>query len=503
MTRVAGAVLADLLDPVATVGLGRQGPVLGAAVPKAAIDEYGHLLRSEDEVRPDGPVRADSDRAIDAVAKSPTVQLRPHCELGSRVAAPVRLHYLAARRGGLVPGILPFAAVRDAILLRPMNHEVQDRLELEPDASHRKKLDRDFLRRKKRPTPAVGPDFEIVDLFSGCGGMTIGAIEGAERAGREAGLALAIDNDPAPLDVLRRSLGVPERCTQVADLADALGPISGSSTAAEQSLFAGIAKGCLLLAGPPCQGHSALNNHTRHDDPRNDLYLSVGRVARMLEPKAVIIENVRSVGSDRRSSVDRCTSVLEELGYHVEPRRIDLSTIGVPQRRVRHVLVATKARPFQWDVPSIPERDLRWAIGDLVAAEDTTPLDTPSKATPLNKERMQWLIDEGEYDLPDAQRPICHQSDHSYRSMYGRLRWDSPAQTITSGFGSMGQGRYVHPERPRTLTPHEAARLQCLPDFIDFTGVEKRTKLAEMIGNVAPPLLTAFLVEALTAQDLL
>jgi DNA (cytosine-5)-methyltransferase 1 len=72
--------------------------------------------------------------------------------------------------------------------------------------------------------------------------------------------------------------------------------------------------------------------------------------------------------------------------------------------------------------------------------------------------------------------------------MYGRLRWDEPAQTITTGFGSMGQGRYVHPRAARTLTPHEAARIQSIPDFVDF-GDGRRTEWAEMIGNAVPPLL--------------
>jgi DNA (cytosine-5)-methyltransferase 1 len=226
-------------------------------------------------------------------------------------------------------------------------------------------------------------------------------------------------------------------------------------------------------------------------------------VARILKPIAVIVENVRGVGSDRRSSVDRCTSVLEELGYHVVSQRVDLSTIGVPQRRIRHVLVATTGRPFQWNLPAVPPRDLRWAIEDLIDLEGTTTFDMPSRPTSLNLERMQWLIDNDEFNLPNERRPKCHQSDHSYRSMYGRLRWDSPAQTITSGFGSMGQGRYVHPSKPRTLTPHEAARLQCLPDFVNFDSVKHRGRLAQMIGNVAPPLLTAALVEALSSQDLL
>jgi DNA (cytosine-5)-methyltransferase 1 len=70
--------------------------------------------------------------------------------------------------------------------------------------------------------------------------------------------------------------------------------------------------------------------------------------------------------------------------------------------------------------------------------------------------------------------------------MYGRLRSDLPAQTITSGYGSMGQGRYVHPRLRRTLTPHEAARLQMIPDFFDFSSVGSRGSWAQMIGNAAP-----------------
>ena len=83
--------------------------------------------------------------------------------------------------------------------------------------------------------------------------------------------------------------------------------------------------------------------------------------------------------------------------------------------------------------------------------------------------------------------------------MYGRLRWDQPAQTITTGFGSMGQGRYVHPARRRTITPHEAARLQTFPDTFDFGDVTSRKALAKMIGNAVPPLLMATLGDSILA----
>jgi len=157
-----------------------------------------------------------------------------------------------------------------------------------------------------------------------------------------------------------------------------------------------------------------------------------------------------------------------------------------------------------WNLPQNPGRTVRWAITDLLTLEGDDALDVPSRPSETNIKRMDYLFDNGTYDLPNPQRPKCHQDDHSYFSMYGRLAWDKPAQTITSGFGSMGQGRYVHPSRRRTLTPHEAARLQFLPDFVSFGDTTKRRgALATMLGNVAPPKLTMVLVESLVAQGLL
>lgn len=110
---------------------------------------------------------------------------------------------------------------------------------------------------------------------------------------------------------------------------------------------------------------------------------------------------------------------------------------------------------------------------------------------------MEWLFDKDEYDLPNDLRPPCHRDnpDHTYYSVYGRLHWDQPAPTITTGFNSMGQGRYVHPSKRRVITPHEAARVQTFPDFFDFGATNKRTAWARLIGNAVPPLLTMRLAE--------
>jgi DNA mismatch endonuclease Vsr len=176
---------------------------------------------------------------------------------------------------------------------------------------------------------------------------------------------------------------------------------------------------------------------------------------------------------------------------------LDLVKLGVPQRRRRHVLLASRDRRL--DPPAIlattiacgrhEPRTVEWAIGDLAEIESAAGLDAPSNPTAANASRMRWLIEHDEYDLPNRLRPPCHHNAHSYVSMYGRLRWDGPAQTITTGYGSMGQGRYVHPGDARTITPHEAARLQTIPDFFDLRASNKRSAWAHVIGNSVPPLL--------------
>src|SRR5262249_39510096 len=150
--------------------------------------------------------------------------------------------------------------------------------------------------------------------------------------------------------------------------------------------------------------------------------LAVARAARLLEPKAVVVENVQGVGSDRRLTMHRCTAALEELGYSVTGARLDLGSLGVPQRRIRHVLIATDGTEFDWKaLPQTPPRALKWAVGDLLDAAPTAMIDTPSRVSARNRERIDWLFENDRYDLPNDRRPVCHQSDHSYRSMYGRL----------------------------------------------------------------------------------
>jgi DNA (cytosine-5)-methyltransferase 1 len=133
---------------------------------------------------------------------------------------------------------------------------------------------------------------------------------------------------------------------------------------------------------------------------------------------------------------------------------------------------------------------VRWAVSDLLRLKSLSSLDRAATPSPQNQRRIDFLVDHGLYDLPNSLRPSCHRlKDHSYKSVYGRMHWDRPAQTITSGFKCMGQGRFVHPKERRTLTAHEAARLQFIPDFFSFGETVPSTALATMIANAVPPKL--------------
>lgn len=367
--------------------------------------------------------------------------------------------------------------------------------------------DQAFLRGKKRPTIGTDKALQAVDLFCGCGGMSIGLQEGARRAGYRLDIPLALDADPAVIGIYKANL--PKATARAGDVSTFFdGTLGTPLTRAELETKESTGTVDVLLGGPPCQGHSDLNNHTRRNDPKNALYLLMARAAEVLHPKLVVVENVAPVQWDKAGVVHAAQDALTRAGYAVAGQVIDLRRVGVPQRRRRYLLLASALPEI---VPAKvleslaedthPDRTVRWAIEDLVQLDSTTVYDTPSRTSQENRKRIRYLFEQRCYDLPNAERPECHRDrDHSYVSMYGRLRWGAPAQTITTGFGSMGQGRYVHPGLRRTITPHEAARLQTFPDWFDFDEKTQRGVLAKAIGNAVPPLLMIALAAKVLPQ---
>ena len=355
--------------------------------------------------------------------------------------------------------------------------------------------DSTFLKRQGAiEISADAPTVRVADLFCGCGGLSLGAREACSQLDRRFVAVWAVDSDPRALKVYRRNFYPIYNSSRPLE-----GWLPGNPGEPpkhpEKKLQCLIGELDFLLAGPPCQGHSALNNRTRHKDERNRLYSKVGRFVEILEPQHVLIENVPAVVLDKDQSIHRTADHLHNLGYFIDACVVDLSKLGVPQRRKRHILVASRLRQpdlSNWlSASKSGVHTVRWAIGDLEHAGENGLMNAASALSEANRRRVDYLFEHGIYDLPNTERPRCHQNgNHSYKSMYGRLAWDEPAQTITTGFNSPGQGRFVHPSRRRTLTAREAARLQFFPDDFDFSDVRHRSILARMIGNAVPPKLS-------------
>jgi DNA (cytosine-5)-methyltransferase 1 len=142
-------------------------------------------------------------------------------------------------------------------------------------------------------------------------------------------------------------------------------------------------------------------------------------------------------------------------------------------------------------------QSIEWAIGDLLDPNGLKKVNGIMNSTPVMSEdnviRINHLFDNELYDLPDSVRPDCHKNGNTYPSVYGRLRWDKPSGTITTGFLTPGRGRYIHPLERRVITPHEAARIQTFPDTFNFvvdpTTPPSRASLTKWIGDAVPPLL--------------
>lgn len=340
----------------------------------------------------------------------------------------------------------------------------------------------------------------IADLFSGCGGMTLGVAEAARALGLYAEPVLAVDRDPVALDVFHENF--PDARTESDRVEKFFGLERDERFDAAQRQFRReVGEIDVLLGGPPCQGHSNLNNNTRRDDPKNALFFTMARAAELLRPKHVIVENVRDIVHDRDEVFRVTRNYFEnELEYSVDTKLLKAEYYGVPQHRHRMFLVASRTREVSVDEFVAPfrtrPRTFFWACGDLTGSTAPSGFDSAAQPIDRTKRRIDWLHDNDEWDLPAEHRPPCHRDGHTYPGVYGRMWEDEPAPTITTGFPYMGQGRFVHPTERRTITPHEAARLQFFPDRFTF-GERSRAAYKRLIGNAVPPKLTYVLALSL------
>jgi len=360
----------------------------------------------------------------------------------------------------------------------------------------------DYLKGFEETTQSHKGFIRSVDLFCGPGGLSLGAKLAANALGYEFSSELAVDINKDGLGI-HQANHTPRysELESVANLVnykinkDDFGArFEYEPTITSSKILKLRGSIDLITAGPPCQGHSTFNNHTRFNDPRNLLYLTVPAMAVALKVPAVVIENVPGVTASREGVVKTTIQLFLNSGYEVTFKVMNASSFGWPQNRKRFFLIATKG----WEPLSLktlessfnrPPRPVSWALNNALSNEESSIMTEIPEYSKVNMDRINFLHDNDIDNLPNSERPDCHKGGNSYPSVYGRMRWDQPSPTLTTGFLSPGRGRYVHPNERRTIVLREAARIQGFPDNYIFSSTEKpigRVAIAKAIGEAVP-----------------
>ena len=320
--------------------------------------------------------------------------------------------------------------------------------------------------------------FSAVDLFCGCGGLSLGL----RRAGFR--IAAAIDNDGLAISTYRLN----HRGVRL---------IKGDIVTVDPYTLMnelGMEQGSLdLLAGcPPCQGFSTLRtlNGGKHVyEPMNDLVFEFVRFAEIFRPKTLMMENVPALLKDER--IYRVVGALQHIGYECRFDVFNAERYGVPQRRLRMILLGSRGHCPSFGSPVRRRRTVAEAIRKLPSPEVSE--DPAHNYTVQRTERVNSLIRRvpknggSRADLPEIDQLECHKRTDGFKDVYGRMTWHEPSPTITGGCINPSKGRYIHPEDDRAITLREAALLQGFPRSYAFEMSRGRYATAQIIGNAFPP----------------
>jgi len=317
-----------------------------------------------------------------------------------------------------------------------------------------------------------------IDLFSGCGGLTLGL----KQAGFD--VVGAFERDQDAIETYRANH--PEVPIWEGDIR------SFSPTAVMRALKFKRGELDLLAGCPPCQGFSSLrtrNGAVRNKDRRNSLVREMLRFAEAFRPKAIMMENVPRLGA--KKSFTNLRSGLRKLGYEIRWDVKDMAKYGVPQRRKRLILVAGMKFKIDFATEARKVKTVRAAIGDLkpVPCGRDRLHDIPEYRSADVERRIRSIPKNGgsRSDLPRSRQLRCHKDFDGFKDIYGRMAWDDVSPTITSGCFNPSKGRFLHPRYNRAITLREAAVLQSFPRRYRFPTDKGKQTLALMIGNALPP----------------
>jgi DNA (cytosine-5)-methyltransferase 1 len=336
----------------------------------------------------------------------------------------------------------------------------------------------------------------VVDLFCGIGGLSYGfKSEGLN-------VLAGIDSDPSckySFETNVKAIFLPTDVAQV----------SGRQLA---QLFARRKTTYRVLVGcAPCPPFSIYTGRYRKEkrpDARWQLLKEFARLVQATKPDVVSMENVPRI--TRHPVFSDFVADLEAAGYTVTYRKVRADHYGVAQRRARLVLFASL-----WGEVKLPPQThrnqpvtVRDVIGGLprIEAGESCPSDRLHAArglSPKNMARIKATVEGGAWEDWDQDLQLaCHkrQEGRSFRSVYGRMRWDAPSPVITTQCLGIGNGRFGHPDQDRAISIREAALLQSFPRkfrFVPPGAPVNGAELARQIGNAVPIKLSRIIARAI------
>jgi DNA (cytosine-5)-methyltransferase 1 len=272
----------------------------------------------------------------------------------------------------------------------------------------------------------------------------------------------------------------------------------------------------VVAGGPPCQGFSVAGKRSEFD-PRNKLYVAYFHFIKMVDPQAVIIENVPTMFSLYGGKVvDAIFEGLGDCGYNVQSFVLSADNFGVPQRRRRAFIVATKDLLYHAPGPlqSIPLTcadaisDLPFLENDLGSEKQAYKSKAKTPYQSAMRKGSSWILNHAAVaHTDDTKRIIAMVPDGgNYKSLpqslwktrkvniaWTRMNSRKPCFTIDAG-----HNHHFHYKANRVPTVRECARIQSFPDAFMFLG--NRTSQYRQVGNAVPPLLAKAVAESLQAH---
>jgi len=344
----------------------------------------------------------------------------------------------------------------------------------------------------------------VVDLFAGCGAGAMGFVD----AGFD--VRAAVELDPNAARAYELNVGIKPLVTDIRKVTD-------DAILTASRLGPGE---CTLLFGcPPCQSFTALRRGqaTPVEDDRDTLPREYVRIASALKPRHIAFENVPGMINGRgRDEFTRLRAALTSLGYQLTSAVVDAADYGVPQHRNRVLVIGSRVTAAR--LPKVTHaadggrgkriakhRTVRHAIADLNAlvsgeGDPRDPYHRARRHADIALRRLRLIPEGGGRDhLPDDLVLDCHRDHDGHHDIYGRMWWDRPSPTLTSGCTNVTRGRFAHPEQDRAITLREAMRLQTMPRRTQLAG--RTDEMALQIGNAVPTKLAAAIGELIAELE--